>query len=212
MPWWRGIGNTCHSQSGKRTRFDPPCELIAQQPLADRAATCMLHLLREAKMNPLQPPALSPNRSDHCRALRTVLTHGKPYERYRVQPFPGGLAQAFLVGEEFVAGEPCALVLGDNIFHGQDLSKTTGPASCNSSASPGFSRKVRFVILVDLGGLFRWRGARSRSLTPKALSRYPDENRVNIAHIGEYTGAGVCAGFWHELATNDRYMETPLPK
>jgi dTDP-glucose pyrophosphorylase len=74
----------------------------------------MLHLLREAKMNPLQPPALSPNRSDHCRALRTVLTHGKPYERYKVQPFPGGLAQAFLVGEEFVAGEPCALVLGDN--------------------------------------------------------------------------------------------------
>jgi glucose-1-phosphate thymidylyltransferase len=41
---------------------------------------------------------------------------------YVVQPSPDGLAQAFLLGEEFIAGEPCALVLGDNIYHGHDLS------------------------------------------------------------------------------------------
>ena len=41
--------------------------------------------------------------------------------QYAVQPSPEGLAQAFLIGEEFIGSDPCTLILGDNIFHGHDL-------------------------------------------------------------------------------------------
>ena len=51
---------------------------------------------------------------------------------YRVQPSPDGLAQAFLLGEDFLAGEPGAMVLGDNIFYGNGMRKLLRAAVANA--------------------------------------------------------------------------------
>lgn len=53
---------------------------------------------------------------------------------YQVQPSPDGLAQAFLLGESFIEDEPCAMVLGDNIFYGNGLGKMVRSAVSNAEA------------------------------------------------------------------------------
>lgn len=58
---------------------------------------------------------------------------------YKVQPSPDGLAQAFLLGEEFIDGEPCALVLGDNIFYGNGLGTTLRKAVAKAESGEGAS-------------------------------------------------------------------------
>ena len=54
--------------------------------------------------------------------------------RYAVQPSPDGLAQAFLIGKEFIGEEPCAMILGDNIFYGNGFSHMLKGAVSNANA------------------------------------------------------------------------------
>jgi glucose-1-phosphate thymidylyltransferase len=62
---------------------------------------------------------------------------------YAVQPRPEGLAQAFLVGEKFIDGSPCAMVLGDNIFYGHGLGRTLQIAAQRTSGATVFAYQVQ---------------------------------------------------------------------
>ena len=62
---------------------------------------------------------------------------------YAVQPSPDGLAQAFLIGEDFLAGSPCCLILGDNIFHGQHFTEKLLRATSHDRGATIFGYLVK---------------------------------------------------------------------
>lgn len=76
--------------------------------------------------------------------------------QYKVQPSPDGLAQAFLLGEEFIDGDCCAMVLGDNIFYGAGFSKRLkarppmrkpGAARCSVTMSMTPNASALFLLI-----------------------------------------------------------------
>jgi glucose-1-phosphate thymidylyltransferase len=77
--------------------------------------------------------------------FRTLLRDGTQYGirlQYKVQAKPEGIAQAFLLGEDFLAGSPCALVLGDNIFYGHDLVSDLRKAANKTNGARVFAYPV----------------------------------------------------------------------
>ena len=91
--------------------------------------------------------------------------------QYAIQPSPDGLAQAFIIGESFIAEDYCCLVLGDNIFYGQSFSQTLREAANNPQGATVFAYQVkdpeRFGV-VEFDRHFRAVSIEEKPLQPKS--------------------------------------------
>lgn len=111
---------------------------------------------------------------------------------YQVQPSPDGLAQAFLLGEEFIGDEPCAMILGDNIFYGNGLGDQLTQAVRNAEAGKATIFGY-YVNDPERFGIMEFDAATGKILSVEEKPRQPKSNYCITGLYFYPKGVSACA-------------------